>query len=307
MSLINRLKTFLEGGRLDVADRYELVRTAYSGTMSQFHMARDRQSGQLVGLKILDPEKLAAFEARFRGLDKPSEGEIASSIDHPRIVKTFRYGLTTDGHQFVLMEYLDGPGLNNLINNSSPILDGNRLTLMRQMAEAVNAVHQAGFIHRDICPRNFICAPDGTSLKLIDFGLSVPATPEFTQPGNRTGTPTYMAPEIARRRATDHRVDLFSLGVSLFQLCTGELPWASSDITGRVAMLHDTVAPTDIRQVLPNVHPDLAALIHQSMSIHPTDRPETAERVVRELEAIPALTVGSSEPKDSKQTSRKPS
>lgn len=292
MSLINRFKSFLEsGGRLDVAHRYELLRTGSSGTMSQFHMARDRHTGEIVGLKILDPEKLAAFEARFRGLQKPNEGEIAMSISHPRVVKTLRHGLTTDGRQFLVMEYLDGPGLNALINDRSVRLDGHRLQLMKQMAEAIEAVHRAGFIHRDVCPRNFICSKDVTSLKLIDFGLTVPATPDFMQPGNRTGTPTYMAPEIARRRATDHRVDLFSLGVSFYQLCTGMLPWASGDTTGRVAMLHDTMAPTDIDHYRSDIHPELAKLIHQCLGVEPGDRPASAARIADHLATIPSLTI----------------
>ncbi|MEZ6105986.1 MAG: protein kinase [Pirellulaceae bacterium] len=82
--------------------------------------------------------------------------------------------------------------------------------MMRDMAEAIAAVHAAGFIHRDICPRNFIINPQGTHATLIDFGLTVPDKAEFRQPGNRTGTPLYMAPEIVRRRPTDKRVDLFA-------------------------------------------------------------------------------------------------
>merc|ERR1712023_148687 len=107
------------------------------------------------------------------------------------------------------MEYLEGTGLNTLIQESAPVLQGNQLSLIRQMADAIEAVHRAGFIHRDICPRNFIVSPDGENLTLIDFGLTVPDQPEFRQPGNRTGTPLYMAPEIVRRRSTDKRVDVF--------------------------------------------------------------------------------------------------
>ena len=84
-------------------------------------------------------------------------------------------------------------------------------SLLRQAAEALAAVHRAGYIHRDICPRNFVVDKDCESLKLIDFGLTVPATPPFMQPGNRTGTPNYMAPEVVRRRPTDQRLDIFCL------------------------------------------------------------------------------------------------
>ena len=124
--------------------------------MSKFYMARDRETGEIVGLKILDKEKTAAFEARFRGLNKPSEGEIAVQLQHPQIVRTFRHGMTTKGEQFLVMEFLDGPGLNSLIIGRHPDWPARELTFLRQAAEALAAVHEAGFIHRDICPRNFV-------------------------------------------------------------------------------------------------------------------------------------------------------
>src|SRR3990172_7367553 len=189
MSLTTFFKSILEGGKVDIASRYEILREAVSGTMSDFHMARDRETEQIVGLKILDKKKTEALEARFRGLQKPSEGEIACAINHPRIVNTYSHGTTTNDEQFLVMEFLDGPGLNSLIIGRSKLLDGNRLTLARQAAEALEAVHEAGYIHRDICPRNFVCNKDATSLKLIDFGLTVPAEKEFMLPGNSTGTP----------------------------------------------------------------------------------------------------------------------
>src|SRR5206468_10528743 len=140
----------------------------------------------------LDRKKTEAFEARFKGLDKPKEGKIAISLVHPHIVKTLEYGMTTGGEQFIVMEFLDGPGLNSLIVSRNPALDGRRVTLLRQAAQALAAVHNAGYIHRDICPRNFVVSRDYGSLKLIDFGLTVPATPPFLLPGNRTGTANYM-------------------------------------------------------------------------------------------------------------------
>ena len=116
--------------------------------MSDFHMARDRQTEQIVGLKILDKAKTDQLEMRFRGLNKPVEGEIAAQFEHPLIVTTYGYGVTTKGEQFIVMEFLDGPGLNSLIIAHSDLLDGNRLTLVRHAAEALDAVHQAGFIHQ---------------------------------------------------------------------------------------------------------------------------------------------------------------
>ena len=104
------------------------------------------------------------------------------------------------------------------------------MQFIRQAAEALDAVHEAGFIHRDVCPRNLlVCTDDGEDLKLIDFGLTVPATRPFMQPGNRTGTPNYMAPELVRRRPTDQRLDVFAFGVTAYEICTFELPWLRGD------------------------------------------------------------------------------
>ncbi len=131
MGLGKLFKSFMDSGKVDIASRYEILREAVSGTMSNFNMARDRKTGQIVGLKVLDKAKTDALEARFKGLKKPTEGEIASSFKHPRIVETLYHGMTTNDEQFVVMEFLDGPGLNSLLISRSKLLDGNRLALAR--------------------------------------------------------------------------------------------------------------------------------------------------------------------------------
>ena len=275
MGFLDRLKQAFSSKRLDVRERFDLQREAISGTMSNFHVARERRTGQIVGLKILDKAKTAAFESRFKGLGKPSEGEIASRFDHPYIVKTLEYGLTTDGAQYLIMEYLGGPGMNFMLSTNDARLAGNRLKCIRQAAEAIAAVHAGGFVHRDICPRNLIFTADCQTLKLTDFGLSIPATPPFFQPGNRTGTPNYMAPELARRQATDHRVDLFAFGVTAYQICTGTLPWESGD-TGLAAMTHNQ-PPIPLAQVRPAIQKELARAIHLCLEPDPKKRCPTME------------------------------
>jgi serine/threonine-protein kinase len=154
------------------------------------------------------------------------------------------------------------------------------------MAEAIDAVHKAGFIHRDICPRNFICAPDFKSLKLIDFGLTVPNQREYKLPGNRTGTPLYMAPEIVRRRHTDERVDLFALGVSAYRLLTWEFPWPSSETSGKAALAHDTDEPRDIFQYRPKLNRTLGAAIMKCIEPEPGNRPESAEQFLTMIRRV---------------------
>lgn len=260
MGLLSKLKSAFSSNRLDVKSRYELLREAISGTMSKVYMARDRRTGQIVGLKLLDPEKTAAFESRFKGLNKPSEGEIVARLQHPNIVELYEHGLTTDGTAYLVMEFLPGPGMNSMLVGRDKRLDGNRVEFIRQAANALAAVHAAGFIHRDICPRNLILAADGETLKLIDFGLTIPSQDPFLQPGNRTGNPNYMAPEIVRRRRTDQRVDVFAFGVTAYEICTYNLPWQVG-MNGQAAMAHEHPAP-DIRKHRPQLHPDLAKAIH---------------------------------------------
>jgi len=187
------------------------------------------------------------------------------------------------------MEWVNGPGMNVLIKNrDEEKLGPNRLKLMVKMAEALNAVHEAGFIHRDICPRNFICTKDMSNIKLIDFGLTVPDKEEFRRPGNRTGTPQYMAPEVVRRRETDQRLDLFSFGVTMYRMLTYEHPWGSTDTTGMAALAHDQRPAEDIRKYRPNLDERLVKLIHKCVEIDKEKRMSTCKRLVQYLKQVPA-------------------
>jgi eukaryotic-like serine/threonine-protein kinase len=272
MALLDRLKSLLPQSKLNVSTRFSLLREAISGTMSSFYMARDLRTGKIVGLKILDPKKTVAFEARFKGLRKPSEGQVAMSLKHPHLVETYEYGITTEDAPYVVMEFIEGVGLNSLLIARDKKLEGRRVRFIREAAQALAAVHAAGYIHRDVCPRNLLLTADGENIKLIDFGLTVPATRLFMQPGNRTGTPNYMAPELVRRKATDQRLDIFAFGVTAYEICTFELPWPSG-ATGMAAMTHDR-PPTDIRTYRPQIAPDLAAAIHSCIE------PELKKRCV---------------------------
>ncbi len=292
MGLRDIFKSLTDSGKLDVQKRYEFMKAAVSGTMSDFYMARDRQTNKIVGLKVLDKEKTDSLEARFKGLKKPSEGEIASLFHHPRIVETFGYGNTTGGQQYIVMEYLDGPGLNSLLVARSKLLDGNRLALLRDAAESLAVVHAAGYIHRDVCPRNFVCSKDATSLKLIDFGVTVPAKKEFMQPGIRTGTPNYMAPEVVRRKATDYRIDIFSLGVSMYEMFSFELPWTRGS-DGLAAMSHGQSAPKPLSDWCPLVHPDLDAAILKCIASEPDDRFPSIEAFLKVIRRVDSETVAS--------------
>lgn len=286
MGLFNSLKSMFSSGRINIHDRFELLREAISGTMSDFYQARDKTSGKVVGLKILNTEKTEAVEGRFKLLNKPSEGEIGLSLKHPQIVETYEHGITNKGEQYVVMEFLDGPGLNSLIIGRDSRLQGKRLDLLRQAAEALAYVHKSGFIHRDVCPRNYVCSKDLKHLKLIDFGLTLPAKPEFMQPGNRVGTPNYMAPEVVRRKKTDQRVDIFAFGVTAFELYAFELPFPRGNATGTAALNHDKLEPRSITQFCPTIDPALAAAILQCLNPAPEQRPQTMDDFLKLIATV---------------------
>lgn len=285
MGLLDKLSSmFKTESRCDVEARFERLRSSVFGTMSNFYVANDRVRKEIVGVKICDAEKVAFFESRFKGLNKPSEGEIATKMRHPNIVVTYEYGTTTKGLPYLVMEFVDGPGLQQLIySKSEEMLHGRRLNLIRQMAEALKYVHEQGFIHRDICPRNYICFTNMEQVKMIDFGLTVPATKEFMQPGNRTGTPLYMSPEIVRRKPTDQRVDVFSFGVTCYHLCTFELPWPVGDASGLAALQHDTHPARDIFEYRPDLDRTLGNAIMAAMRPNLNDRTPSMDQFLQQI------------------------
>ncbi|MDZ4848666.1 MAG: serine/threonine-protein kinase [Pirellulaceae bacterium] len=290
MGLFDKFSELFKGEKsgVDIELRFERLRSSVSGTMSSFFVARDRDhQNKTVGVKICDSEKVEFFESRFKGLKKPAEGEIAMSMNHPNVVKTFEYGKTNKGMPYLVMEFIDGPGLQAIVQErKKEKVRGHSLKMIRDMAAALAYVHRCQYIHRDICPRNFICSEDMSIVKLIDFGLSVPATKPFMQPGNRTGTPLYMAPEVVRRRATDQRVDIFSFGVTCYHLLTFELPWPVGDASGMAALHHDTSPPTDIFIHRPDLDKKLGAAVMGAMHPNLNTRTPDMETFIQQIKNI---------------------
>jgi len=268
---------------VDIERRFDILRTAVSGSMSKFFKAHDRETERLVGVKVADSDKTKLFESRFRALKKPSEGKIGLSIDHPHVVTTYEHGLTRGKDSYIMMEFLEGPGLHILIYENDQQLAGKRLNMIRQMAEALQGMHDAGFIHRDICPRNFICNPELDAVTLFDFGLTLPDRHAFHQPGNRTGTPLYMAPEVVRRKWTDHRLDIFAFGVTCYELCSFTLPWPKTDTTGMAALAHDTETPENLLTHCPGLNKKLAAAIMKCMEADADNRFATVNEFLKAI------------------------
>ncbi len=280
--------SFFGGGRrakVDLWRRYERLQESTSGTMSTFYKVRDRGTGEILGLKVIDMAKAAPIERRYQRLGKPNEGEIGKAITGPNIVKTLDWGTTLQGGLFVVEEFIEGRLLHVLLSSRKPLDPARRISFIKQAATAVGAVHAAGFVHRDVCARNFLVTPDDR-LMLFDFGLTVPDRPAFLQPGNRTGTPNYMAPEVVHRRQLDKRIDVFSFGVTAYEICTLNLPWPRGT-TGRAALSHDS-PPADIRAGWPEIPDRLAKAVMACLEADPAKRPESMGEFSRMIAAVAA-------------------
>lgn len=270
---------------VDVNKRFELMGRTGQGSMSKVWRARDRDTGKLVCLKVLDREKTLKFEERFKGLKKPSEGEICMLLKHKNIVQTLEYGMTTEKEPYIIMELVDGVGLNYLIETKNKQLDGNRVNYLAQYANGVEFMHRAGFLHRDICPRNVMVTKEGV-VKIIDLGLAIPYKPDFCKPGNRTGTTMYLAPELIKRMSTDHRVDLFALGVTAYETFTGDLPWERG---GSQEVLRAIVnnAPRDPRELRPELEEEIVAFLMKAIEREPKRRFQSPGEFRDALQQLP--------------------
>lgn len=271
--------------RTNVKERFEIESRMGQGSMSRVFRARDRRSMRQVCLKILDKEKTAKFDARFPGLQKPNEGMICTSLKHKNVVQTFDWGMTKEGELFLVMELIDGFGLNFLIETKHRQFEGHRINLLVQITEGIAYVHDQGYMHRDICPRNIMVNAQGV-VKIIDFGLAIPNTPEFRRPGNRTGTANYMAPELIKRQATDLRVDLFALGVTAYETFTSGLPWEGAQSL-QTMLSHVNSPGRDPLELNPNLDPAVVKLLKKAIERDPRDRFQTAGEFREALRSLP--------------------
>jgi serine/threonine protein kinase len=271
---------------IDVNKRFELLGRMGQGSMSKVWRARDRKlGGRLVCVKLLDRVKTAKFEARFPGLKRPTEGAICLSLRHKNIVQTFEHGMTTEREQYLVMELIDGMGLNFWIETRAPQMEGNRIKILSQIAEGIEYIHKQGYLHRDICPRNVMINSAGI-VKIIDFGLTIPYRPEFCKPGNRTGTPNYLAPELIKRQTTDHRVDLFALGVTAYEVFTGMLPWEKAESL-QTLLSHMNSTGRDAREHAPHLDEATVQFLRKAVEREPARRFQSAAEFRDALRELP--------------------
>jgi eukaryotic-like serine/threonine-protein kinase len=275
------------GAKVDVAKRWDLRGRTGQGSMSKVYQAYDKKLGRQVCLKLLDREKTQKFEEKFKlqGLKKPSEGEISIGLKHKNCAMSYEHGTTTAGEPYVVMEWIDGLGLNYLVETKSAQMNGIRINLLMQLADAIYYLHGQKFIHRDLCPRNIMVTKEGV-IKLIDFGLTIPYTPEYCRPGNRTGTADYLAPEIIKRMATDHRVDVFAMGVTAFEIFCGTLPWERSLSSEETLKKHLNTPPRQLMDMNPQVDEETNNVVMKCLARDPRDRYKDARAFREALEGL---------------------
>jgi len=255
-------------------DRYRLDAELGMGGMGVVYRAHDDVLDRNVAVKLLSASGLGT-EGRERML---REAQAIAKLNHPNIVQVHDAG-QLDGTPFIVMELVEGESLHDRPPKDFPGI----VTVARQICAALEHAHQHGIIHRDLKPENVILAPDG-SAKLMDFGLARSVASRLTTEGEITGTVFYLAPELALGQDFDGRADLYSLGVMLYELTTGELPFSKGDpLTVISQHIHASALPP--RSKNPQIPPLLEQLLLQLLSKDPADRPESAEVVRRMLEA----------------------
>jgi serine/threonine protein kinase len=292
--------------KVDVSQRFDLVSRLGTGSMSKVWRAVDRKSGHVVALKILDRAKTARYESRFTDRVKPTEGQVATELSHKHIVKAYEHGVTTTNEQFIVMELIEGIGLAYLVDVQNDAMKEHRLRIMIELGEALEYLHNENWIHRDLCPRNVLMDKE-YSTKLIDFGLVVPNTRAFQEPGNRTGTANYMAPELIKRQRTDQRIDIFSYAITCFEMYCKELPWPSiTGVTLEMMLKRINTKPRDIRELIPKLDDQIANAIMRGLEAEPQNRWPTVSAMLAELrQAYHRLEVPAPKAEEAKKRSKK--
>ncbi|MFC0316126.1 Stk1 family PASTA domain-containing Ser/Thr kinase [Gordonia phosphorivorans] len=260
-----------------LSDRYQLGETLGFGGMSEVQFARDLLLHRDVAIKILRPDlaRDPMFYLRFR-----REAQNAAKLNHPTIVQVFDTGEadTPEGPlPFIVMEYVDGETLRDVLRSNGPIAPRQAMTWMADVAAAMDFSHRAGIVHRDMKPANVMIDHHG-AVKVMDFGIARAmddTSATMTQTSAVMGTAQYLSPEQARGIKVDPRSDIYSMGCVLFELITGEPPF-TGDSPIAVAHQHVHEDPRRPSQVNPDIAPELDSVVMKAMSKNPANRYQTS-------------------------------
>ena len=261
----------------EIVGKYRLVGLIGTGGMGEVYEALHEEIGKRVAVKFLhsdvahDPEAVARFKR---------EAQAAAAIGHKSIIDVYDIGTVDDGSLFLVMEFLEGRSLGDLLEDRERLSVSSAVYVVAQVLSALDVAHRKGIVHRDLKPDNIFLVPSGQpwpDVKLLDFGISKivnPSRPEerLTQTGMVMGTPYYMAPEQARGlKDHNHQVDLYAMGVILYECLTGTVPFEAENALALFqALLHDPVVPPkELREDLPS---ELNDIVLRAMARDPDDR-----------------------------------
>lgn len=278
-------------------DRYTIERKLGEGGMAIVYQGYDQRLNRRVAIKILhsqyggDPEFLNRFH---------HEAQAAAILNHPNVVSVYDVGQDGSTH-YIVMHHVEGANLKTLINRDAPLAIADAVQIAEAVAYGLEAAHRVGLIHRDIKPQNIMVEPNG-HVRITDFGIAKShLSTAKTQTGITFGTADYISPEQAQGQPATPRSDVYSLGVTLYEMLTARLPFTGeSPIT--VAMQHVSTPPPPPHQINPNIPAGLETLLLQSMAKDPSQRPTSAQefatllRSYRSLAEQPTLVTNSTPP-----------
>lgn len=283
------------------ANRYRIQSIIGQGGMSTVYKAQHTYMDRVVAVKLLHPHLVSdpISVQRFQ-----QEAKAAASLSHPNIITVFDFGVTEDGLAFLVMDYLEGPSLGDLLDRTGSVPADEAIDIFRQVLKGLAHAHRKGVVHRDLKPRNMVLAvdEDGTvQVKIVDFGIAkvIPQdggeSQHLTQTGEVFGSPIYMSPEQCSGMQLDLRSDIYSWGCVMYEVLTGAPPFLGKNAVETMSM-HVNDAPPDFKQIAPNVvvPEELAEVVFGCLEKQQKKRYQTANAV---LEALPA--VGNYQPKAS--------
>jgi serine/threonine-protein kinase len=272
---------------------FQLLRLLGQGGMGQVYLARQITLKRQVAVKILKRELAGSGESlkRFQ-----AEAEAVAGINHANIVQVYAIG-EAEGLHYMALEYVEGRNLRDYLAKKGPPELPAALSVMRQIASALQRASELGFVHRDVKPENILLTRKGEA-KLADFGLSRCFTSEqplnITQSGVTMGTPLYMSPEQVHGKPVDPRSDIYSFGATCFTMLAGHPPFRGA--TGfEVAVQHVQAQPPELKAIRPDLPEDLCTIVHKMMAKNPADRYQSGHEILRDLSRLRgSLSAGAS-------------
>src|SRR6202795_869698 len=249
--------------------RYRIIRKLGSGGMANVYLAEDQELGRRVAIKILNDRHAGddQFVERFR-----REAKNAAGLSHPNIVSIYDRG-EAEGTYYIAIEYLDGRSLKELIVARGPAPIHLAVDYARQILAAFRFAHRHGIVHRDIKPHNVLVDGEGR-LKVTDFGIARSGASQMTEVGSIIGTAQYLSPEQARGAPVDQTSDLYSAGVVLYEMLTGQVPF-TGDTPLEIAMKHLSEVPRPPSELRDDVPEDLDMIALRALAKDPEDRYQT--------------------------------